>query len=96
MIGPVKFTRSTLSEGCDTEEAKIGKAGLKFVAENKGQNYYTEEILGGQKYFTAVYADTAVAPVCVSCHNDHKDSPKRDFKLGDVMGGVVIRIPVDS
>jgi len=72
------------------------KAGLKFVAENKGQNYYTEEILGGQKYFTAVYADTAVAPVCVSCHNDHKDSPKRDFKLGDVMGGVVIRIPVDS
>jgi len=72
------------------------KAGLKFVAENKGQNYYTTEILGGQKYFTAVYADTAVAPVCVSCHNDHKDSPKRDFKLGDVMGGVVIRIPVDS
>ncbi|MGD2138624.1 MAG: DUF3365 domain-containing protein [Gammaproteobacteria bacterium] len=72
------------------------KTGLKFVAENKGQNYYTTETLGGQTYFTAVYADTAVAPVCVSCHNDHKDSPKRDFKLGDVMGGVVIRIPVDS
>ena len=72
------------------------KAGLKFVAENKGQNYYTTETLGGQTYFTAVYADTAVAPVCVSCHNDHKDSPRRDFKLGDVMGGVVIRIPIDS
>jgi hypothetical protein len=72
------------------------KTGLKFVAENKGQNYYTTETLGGVTYFTAVYADTAVAPVCVSCHNDHKDSPKRDFKLGDVMGGVVIRIPVDS
>jgi len=72
------------------------KAGLKFVAENKGSNYYTVETLGGQQYFTAVYADTAVAPVCVSCHNDHKDSPKRDFKLGDVMGGVVIRIPVDG
>jgi len=70
------------------------KTGLKFVAENKGKNYYTEETLGGKKYFTAVYADTAVAPVCVSCHNDHKDTPKRDFKLGDVMGGVVIRIPV--
>lgn len=72
------------------------KAGLKFVAENKGKNYYTEETLGGKKYFTAVYADTAVAPVCVSCHNDHKDSPRRDFKLGDVMGGVVIRIPVEG
>ncbi|MGB5254901.1 MAG: DUF3365 domain-containing protein [Sedimenticolaceae bacterium] len=72
------------------------KAGLKFVAENKGENYYTVEELGGTKYFTAVYADTAVAPVCVSCHNDHKDSPRRDFKIGEVMGGVVIRIPVGS
>ncbi len=74
----------------------VEKAGLKFVAENKGKNYYGEEKLGGVNYFTAVYADTAVAPVCVSCHNGHKDSPRRDFKLGDVMGGVVIRIPLDS
>lgn len=70
--------------------------GLKFVAENKGKNYYTVEELGGTQYFTAVYADTAVAPVCVSCHNDHKDSPRRDFKIGEVMGGVVIRIPVEG
>jgi hypothetical protein len=72
------------------------KTGLKFVAENKGKNYYTTEELGGKKYFTAVYADTGVAPVCVACHNAHPDSPKKDFKLGDVMGGVVIRIPVES
>lgn len=77
-------------------KTKAEKEGLKFVAENKGKNYYTEEVLGGQKYFTAVYADTGVAPVCVSCHNDHKDTPRRDFKIGDVMGGVVIRIPVDG
>ena len=72
------------------------KAGLKFVADNKGENYYTTEKLGGQNYFTAVYADTGVAPVCVSCHNKHPDTPKKDFKIGDVMGGVVIRIPVDG
>lgn len=72
------------------------KEGLKFVAENKGKNYYTTEKLGDKTYFTAVYADTGVAPVCVSCHNKHPDTPKKDFKLGDVMGGVVIRIPIDS
>lgn len=70
------------------------KAGLKHIVENKGENYYTTEELGGKKYFTAVYPDVAVAPVCVSCHNDHKDSPKKDFQLGDVMGGVVIRVPL--
>jgi hypothetical protein len=72
------------------------KAGLEFVDANKGQNFYAEEVLGGQKYFTAVYADTAVAPACVSCHNEHKDTPRSDFQLGDVMGGVVVRIPVGS
>lgn len=74
----------------------VEKTGLKYIADNKGKNYYATEVLGGKKYFTAVYPDMAVAPVCVSCHNDHKDSPKRDFKMGDVMGGVVIRIPLEG
>ncbi len=68
------------------------KAGLKFVADNKGKNYYTDETLGGKKYFTGIYADTAVAQACISCHNGHDESPRKDFKLGEVMGGVVIRI----
>jgi hypothetical protein len=77
-------------------KTEVEKAGLKQVAEAADKNYYGEEELGGKKYFTAVYADTAVAPACVKCHNEHKDSPRRDFKLGDVMGGVVVRIPLDS
>lgn len=75
-------------------EAEI--EGLNYVAENIGENWYGEEELGGVTYFTAVYADTGVAEACVSCHNQHKDSPKTDFELGDVMGGVVIRIPMDG
>ena len=77
-------------------KTEVETAGLKFVADNKGQNYYGEETLGDTKYFTAVYADTAIAPACVKCHNEHKDSPRKDFKLGDVMGGVVVRIPLSG
>ncbi|MEM7362506.1 MAG: DUF3365 domain-containing protein [Pseudomonadota bacterium] len=72
----------------------VEKKGLNYIVDNKGQNYYATETLGGQRYFTAIYPDPAVAPACVSCHNDHKDTPKSDFKLGDVMGGVVIRVPI--
>ena len=72
------------------------KNGLQYVVDNKGKNFYSEETLAGKKYFTAVYPDIAVSKACVSCHNDHKDSPKKDFKLNDVMGGIVIRIPVDG
>jgi hypothetical protein len=75
-------------------KTNVEKSGLQFVVDNKGKNYYSEETLGGNKYFTAVYPDVAVAPACIACHNAHKDSPRSDFALGDVMGGVVVRIPV--
>lgn len=70
------------------------KEGLEFIVANPGENFYGTEKLGDVSYFTAVYPDVAVAGPCVSCHNEHKDSPKDDFKLGDVMGGVVIRVPL--
>lgn len=72
----------------------LEKQGLQYIADNPGQNFYGEESLGGVKYYTAVYADVAVATPCVDCHNGHKDSPRTDFKIGDTMGGVVIRIPL--
>ncbi len=94
------FTYSLLSEwpinkqNAPKTDAEI--AGLKHVLATEGkENYYTEESLGGKKYFTAVYADVGVATACVKCHNEHADSPRTDFKIGDVMGGVVIRIPLE-
>ena len=69
--------------------------GLEFVAANPNEYFYGEEELGGQRYFAAVYADLAVTEACIDCHNNHKDSPRRDFKVGDVMGGVVIRLRID-
>lgn len=72
----------------------LEKKGLDAVAKDNTKPFYGEETLGKTKYFTAIYADKAIAPACVSCHNDHKDTPKKDFKLGQTMGGVVIRIPM--
>ncbi len=50
---------------------------------------------GKKQYFQAVYSDLAVSSACVSCHNSHPLSPKRDFKLQDVMGGIAITIPLE-
>jgi len=72
----------------------LEKQGLEAIAKNPKKPFYGEEKLGKTTYFTAVYADRAVAPACVTCHNDHKDSPKNNFKIGDTMGGVVLRIPM--
>jgi hypothetical protein len=48
----------------------------------------------GRWYFEAVYPDIAVSETCVTCHNNHPNSPKTDFKKGDVMGGIIIDLPL--
>src|SRR5262245_58415575 len=72
----------------------LEKKGLEAVAKDPAKPFYGEETLGKVKYFTAIYADKAIAPACVTCHNEHKDTPKSDFKIGQAMGGVVLRIPM--
>jgi len=67
-------------------QTDIAKEGLQYIVDNPGQNFYGEEELGGQTYFTAVYADVAVSAACVDCHNEHKDSPKcpTQLKISDL------------
>lgn len=74
--------------------SELEQQGLQFVIDNPGQNFYGRETLGDTDYFTAIYPDIALSPACVSCHNEHVDSPRTDFALGETMGGVVIRIPL--
>ena len=51
---------------------------------------------GKKKFFQAIYPDKAISTSCTNCHNAHPLSPKRDFKEGDVMGGIVITIPLEE
>jgi methyl-accepting chemotaxis protein WspA len=37
-----------------------------------------------------------MGPACVACHNTHPESPKRDWKVGDVRGAVEVIVPVDA
>ena len=50
---------------------------------------------GKKQYFQAIYSDRAVSAACITCHNGHPLSPKQDFKLNDVMGGIAITIPLE-
>ena len=76
-------------------ETEIERLGLQAVARQPETNYYGNETLGGRRYLTAIYADKAISAACVSCHNEHPNSPKKDWKIGDVMGGLVIRVPLE-
>ena len=76
-------------------ETELERKGLESFATQPEKPFYAEEMLGGRWYFTAVYSDVAVNPSCVTCHNQLKDSVRKDFKSGEVMGGVVIRVALE-
>ena len=95
---PAEFVAEVAARTNPVVVVGAGAAGLR-VAEallDRDPRCEAQEKLGDTKYFTAVYPDYGVAPACVTCHNDHKDSPKHDFKIGDVMGAVVNRIPLGT
>jgi hypothetical protein len=77
-------------------ETDFEKKGLEAVAKNPDQPFTGFVRIGRDRYFQAIYADLAVSQTCVACHNSHMNSPRRDFKLNDVMGGVIITIPVSN
>ncbi len=70
------------------------RTGLEVVAEDPSEPYTGIIKRGDKRYFKAVYADLAVSKACVICHNGHILSSKRDRKLGDVMGGIIISFPL--
>jgi len=45
---------------------------------------------------TAMFSDIAVVEACIDCHNKHKESPKSDWKLGDVMGATTWSYPEEA
>jgi hypothetical protein len=76
-------------------ETETEKKGLQAVLAHPEANFYAEESLGGRRYFTAVYADQGTVSSCVECHNAHPAGTKKDFKVGDVMGGMIVRVPLE-
>ena len=74
-----------------TEFERIALAKILVNTDHPYTGVTTE---GKTRVFQAVYADKALSQMCADCHNVHPKSPKRDFKAGDVMGGILLTIPL--
>jgi signal transduction histidine kinase len=73
------------------------RAALKSLEAEPKRPFIQFETAGGKEYIR--YATAVVmGPACVSCHNAHLDSPKRDWKVGDVRGvqSVSLAVPDTS
>jgi hypothetical protein len=71
------------------------RKGLDAVTKDPSKPFGGFIRLDGGRYYQSIYPDLAVAQSCATCHNEHPNSPRRDYKVGDVMGGIIITIPID-
>ena len=80
-------------------KSEFEKTAIEQVNET-GEPYKDYQEIAGQTYYSALYPDKAVAEACVSCHNTHpvhlERYPDKQFELGDVMGGIIINLPVEK
>ena len=53
------------------------------------------ETINGMKMFRHATADVMLQS-CVSCHNSHPASPKRDWQVGDVRGVLEVNFPIQG
>lgn len=70
------------------------RRGIEAIVARPEEVFTAYDTVGGVRYFMAMYPDLAVSPACVDCHNKHAESPRQDFREGDVMGGLVISMPL--
>ncbi|MBM3463776.1 MAG: response regulator, partial [Armatimonadetes bacterium] len=75
---------------------------LQHLRADPKQPYWSFTTYNGRyalRYATAdVMRPTAdvMRPRCVNCHNSHPDSPRRDWKVGDVRGALEVITPMEA
>ncbi len=70
------------------------RTGLQAVADDPSTVHTSTIKRPTGPLFKAIYADKAVSEACVVCHNEHPLSPRQNYKLNDVMGGIIIEFPL--
>jgi tRNA A-37 threonylcarbamoyl transferase component Bud32 len=69
---------------------------LVRLRKDPDQPYYSFENYQGRPVLRYATARKMTKESCVQCHNTHPESPKKDWKLGDVRGVLEIIRPLDQ
>ena len=67
-----------------------------FLVRNPEETYSRQEMLDGRQVVRVAVADTMVVQACVNCHNTLAESPRKDWKLGEVRGVLEVTSVIDA
>ncbi len=66
-----------------------------FLNQHSNEDFYRIELVDGQQALRYATADR-MQQECVNCHNEHPNSPKRDWEIGQIGGMIEVVYPLDS
>ena len=67
-----------------------------YLMEHPAGQFVASDVVEGSAVMRVLMGDRASTQSCVNCHNAHPKSPRHNFKLDDLMGGLEIVIPMDK
>ena len=79
----------------ESESTSFEKDAWDFLTAHPDQVYSRFEKLGTETILRYATADI-MRPQCVACHNSHPDTPKNNWKTGDMRGVLEISLPLGS
>ncbi len=71
----------------------FSQSAWKFFQKTPESAYFSFDIIGDSRVLRYAVADQMRAD-CVECHNNHQDTPKTDWKTGDVRGILEVSLPI--
>ncbi len=69
---------------------------IAFLTESPEEVFTGVDHFEGQERIRVAIADKMVAQGCVTCHNNHPETPRSDWALGDVRGVLEVTTIVDE
>lgn len=83
-------------KGEETRLDAFEEEALGWLEKNPTGTFHRIERRDGMPVMRLAKADIMVSETCTNCHNSHPDSPKRDWKVGDVRGALAVSIPIGA
>ncbi|MCW6049939.1 DUF3365 domain-containing protein [Lyngbya sp. CCAP 1446/10] len=68
---------------------------ITYLTQNSNKQFFRTEEFRGKPAFRYAEADI-LTPSCINCHNTSPNSPKTDWKVGDVRGILEITQPLET
>ena len=67
---------------------------IEYLKSNPNDTFAQTSLARGQEVVRVAIADFMVAQACVDCHNSRPDTPKSDWRLGDMRGVLEVTSPI--